>query len=241
MRPPLTLNAWLRYDHVRRLLRDLPHVRSVLELGPGAGAVAARLCERYDYVGVEPDPDACALARVRVGAAGEVLCGDDGVLPRSARFDLVCGFELLEHMEDDAAVLRRWRERVREGGFILLSVPAHARRFGPHDRLVGHYRRYDPEQLAELLRECGFARPVVLSCGFPLGYALETARNAIGRLARAEQTMAERTASSGRRLQPPQWLGPVTQAATAPFRLLQRPFARTGLGTGLVVLAQRAG
>jgi SAM-dependent methyltransferase len=241
VRPPLTLNAWLRYDHVRRLLRDLPNVRSVLELGPGAGAVAARLAERYEYVGVEPDPDACLLAQVRVGGRGEVLCGDEGILPRSARFDLVCGFELLEHIEDDAAVLRLWRERVREGGFLLLSVPAHARRFGPHDRLVGHYRRYDPTALAQLLSEAGFAQPVVLSFGFPLGYALEAARNVIGRLARSERTMEERTASSGRRLQPPPWLGPLTQAATAPFRVLQRPFARTGLGTGLVVLAQRAG
>jgi SAM-dependent methyltransferase len=241
MKPPLTLNAWLRWDHVRRLLRDLPDVRSVLELGPGAGAVAARLCERFDYVGVEPDPDACELARARVGAAGEVLCGDDSVLPRSARFDLVCGFELLEHMEDDAAAVRRWRERLRDGGFLLLSVPAHQRRFGPHDRLVGHYRRYDPAALAALLRECGFASPVVLSCGFPLGYALEVARNAIGRRAREERTMEERTASSGRRLQPPAWLGPATQALTAPFRLVQRPFAHTGLGTGLVVLAQRVG
>ena len=49
--------------------------------------------------------------------------------------------------------------------------------------------------------------------------------------------MAERTAASGRLLQPAsQARGAATRYGTAPFRLLQRGF--TGTGTGLVVLAR---
>ena len=236
MRPPLPLNAWLRYDLAAHLLRRADGVRSVLEVGPGEGAIGARLAERYDYVGVEPDERACARANERTG--GRVVCGDTGSLPRDATFDLVCAFEVLEHIADDGAMVRELRGRVRDGGWLLLSVPAHQRRYAAHDRMVGHYRRYDPAAIAALLERNGFASPVVLASGFPLGYLLEAARNVIGRLHGERGTPEERTAMSGRALQPPAWLGAVTAAVTAPFRLLQRPFARTGWGTGLVVLAR---
>ncbi|HSP72082.1 MAG TPA: methyltransferase domain-containing protein [Gaiellaceae bacterium] len=244
MKPPLPLNAWMRYDLVRLILRTLgPEVSSVLEIGAGEGAVGARLASRFDYVGLERDPAACARAqaRLREVGRGRMLCGDLGVLAPDARFDLVCSFEVLEHIEDDAAALAEWRGRVREGGWLLLSAPAHQRRFGPHDRIVGHYRRYDPDRLALLLAESGYADPVVLTCGFPFGYALEVGRNAIGRLAASHGngSMDEQTAASGRWLQPPDWIGWLTAGVAAPFRLLQRPFARTALGTGVVALARR--
>lgn len=237
--PALPLNAWLRYDLARLLLRRIePQVADVLEVGPGAGAIGVRLARRFRYVGVEPDRESYERARARLAGLGDVRCGDVAALRPDERFDLVCGFEVLEHIEDDSRALREWRGLLRDGGWILLSVPAHERRFGPHDRIVGHYRRYDPAALAALLEANGFADPVVLSCGFPFGYALEFARNLIGRVHRPAPTMDEQTGASGRWLQPPQWIGWATRALTAPFRLVQRPFARTGLGTGLVVLAQ---
>jgi SAM-dependent methyltransferase len=237
--PALPLNAWMRWDHVQRLLPTLD-VRSVLEIGAGGGAVAVRLAQRYDYVGLEPDEQSFALAERRLGGRGRMVCGDVSALEPDARFDLVCAFEVLEHMEDDGAALREWRGRLRNGGWLLLSMPAHQRRFGPHDRIVGHCRRYDPDQIAELLVRNGYSDPLVLSCGFPFGYALEVGRNLISRFASGHASLdaAEQTAASGRWLQPPEWSGWLTAAIAAPWRVLQRPFARTGLGTGLVVLAQ---
>jgi SAM-dependent methyltransferase len=225
--PPLTPTAWLRWDVVRRLLDGLKDVERVLEVGAGEGALGARLAQRYDYVGVEPDPVSRARARGRVGPILEAL-------PHES-FDLLCAFEVLEHVEDDDAELRSWRDRLRPGGWLLLSVPAHEKRFGPADRRVGHFRRYEPDGLAALLTETGFESPRLVTYGFPLGYALEAARHLLAR--RGE---GEGTAGSGRWLQPSDRLGWATRLGTAPFRLLQRPFAGTRLGTGLVALARRA-
>ena len=238
MKPPLPLNAWLRLDAADRVLRRLP-VRRVLEVGAGEGGIGARLAERYDYVAVEPDRLAYERASERLEGLGEVMLGDTSALNGHREFDVVCAFEVLEHIEDDLSILCQWRERVRPGGWILLSVPAHEQRFAAHDRMVGHFRRYDPYQLASLLVQAGFVCPEVHACSFPLGYALEAARNTIGRLAKPPSTMAEQTAESGRKLQPPAWLGPATRAFTLPFRVLQRPFAQTGWGTGLVAVARR--
>ena len=94
--------------------------------------------------------------------------------------------------------------------------------------------------MASLLLETGFKEPEIWLYGFPLGYALEAARSILGRMSRKDgSTIAERTAASGRWKQPPNWLAPLTQAATLPFRVIQRPFLRTRLGTGLFAVAQR--
>ena len=58
---PLTPNAWLRYDVITRVLPA--GVRDVLEVGCGQGALGARLAQRYQYVGLEPDPVSWAVAR----------------------------------------------------------------------------------------------------------------------------------------------------------------------------------
>jgi SAM-dependent methyltransferase len=243
MKPPLTPNAWLRFDVVALELGRLPDVRRVLEVGAGGGAVGARLARRYDYVGLEPDPVSFSVAEQRLTGAGTIINGDISALGADATFDLVCAFEVLEHIEDDEKALRQWRERLRPGGHLMLSVPAHQRRFGPADEGAGHYRRYGRAQLVELLDGAGF-EPIAVRCyGFPLGYLLEWARNLLARRREDAQPadMEERTASSGRLFQPTDRLAWVTWLATLPFRLLQRAFGETDLGTGFVVRARRRG
>ena len=143
--PPLAPRAWLRWDLVQRQVRALAPA-TCLELGCGQGAVGTRLARMCDYLGVEPDPTSFAVAGPRITAAGgRVLRGDiDAVTPGSF-FDLVCAFEVLEHLPDDVGALARWGRAVAPGGHLLLSVPAWQDRFGPWDEMVGHLRRYAPD------------------------------------------------------------------------------------------------
>lgn len=235
--PPLTPNAWLRWDAVSPLLPDGVH--DVLEVGCGQGAFGVRLAQRYpSYVGLEPDTRACDVARARHAAAGGrgVVVGADLTgLPADQRFDLLCAFEVIEHIENDVDALRAWVNRLRPGGTLLLSTPAFAGRFAAADVMVGHFRRYDPSVLAGLLRDAGLEQVEVQQFGGPLGYLLETGRNWIGRrrLARGgAASRAEATAGSGRLLQPSRRQARLTELGTLPFRLLQR--AVPGHGPGLV-------
>jgi SAM-dependent methyltransferase len=154
-------------------------------------------------------------------------------------FDIVCAFEVLEHLEDDSGALASWLEHLRPGGWALVSVPHGRHRFGPQDEWVGHLRRYDRADLAHLLVKAGLGQLEIVSYGFPLGNALEAARDALARRQSAKSSLKERTAASGRWLQPPTWTGSATRAVTFPFRLAQRPFANASLGTGLVARARR--
>lgn len=240
--PPLSFNGSLRYDVVEGLLPD--GIREVLEIGCGRGAMGARLASRYLYTGIEPDAISCAAAREEIARAGNsavVYHGDISQIPADARFDLVCAFEVIEHIADDRAALTSWVSHVRPGGWLLLSTPAYQHRFGAADRKVGHYRRYDPRTLVARLAETGLADVRVLHYGGVLGYALEAGRNLIARLPEPRQTevsVARRSAGSGRWLQPKSALtGLFIRLSTAPFRWLQR--AMPDRGPGLIAIGRR--
>ena len=233
--PPLTPYARLRWDVVSRLVaRALPEPGSrVLEIGCGQGAVGVRLATRHRYTGVELDGASVAVARERAtGLDARLVHGPLSTLDDDG-FDLVCAFEVIEHIDDDAAALAEWAGRLRPGGTLLLSTPAWPSRYGAMDAAVGHYRRYEPDALAGLLTAAGLVDVGTRLYGAPLGYALEAVRNRIA--ARdpdvLEEAVADRTARSGRLFQPSTVVqGAVIAAGTWPFRMVQRAFPRTGPG-----------
>lgn len=239
MNPPLTLGGWLRYDLIRRQLNQLSGVRSILEVGAGQGAVGARLSRRYDYTAVEPDEASFNIAARRLADRGRVLHGDVSALDPDARFDLVCAFEVLEHIEDDTEALRQWRRHIRPNGYLYISVPAFEKRYTVTDEWVGHYRRYEPRALAQVLEEQGLLVSSMLTYGFPLGNVLEWVRRRIIGMRQPQASLTERSLASGRWLQPPETLTIVTAAAALPFRWFQRPFLRTNKGIGLLALARQ--
>lgn len=100
--------------------------KKVLEVGPASGYITAALRERGCRVTcVEKDPEAAEKAaqfaeRMIVADIEEMdfwqaFCED--------RFDVVMFGDVLEHLLDPAAVLRRAREYLAAGGYVLASVP----------------------------------------------------------------------------------------------------------------------
>lgn len=236
--PELTVSAWLRFGSIRRGL-ETAHPKKILEVGAGEGALGAWLARRFDYLGVEPDDASrgVAVSRLRAVGRGE-MCR---ALPDAgARFDVVCAFEVLEHIREDAVALRSWRERLEPRGHLLVSVPAHASRYGISDRYVGHFRRYDRAVLQQLLEKEGFEIVAWRSYGAGLGHALDGIRNLLLSRRAASGSAAEGTALSGRLFQPQSraraWLN---YLIALPFRVLQQPFGFTDIGIGYVVLARR--
>jgi SAM-dependent methyltransferase len=236
--------ATLRWSVVSRVLAQLAP-RRVLEVGCGQGGFGARIAARpglTQYVGVEPDEQSWALARDRIAPLGaDVRLGTSDLIGAHEQFDLVCAFEVIEHLEDDRGALADWATHLEPGGTVLVSVPADPDRFGPMDSLVGHYRRYTAGQLEATLRAGGCQQVTVSAYGWPLGYALEAVRNRIaarrtGDTTVAEDGMQQRSATSGRLLQPRNLAGRAVRVGAAPFALVQHWRPKTG--TGLVAWGQ---
>ncbi|MFM7070093.1 MAG: class I SAM-dependent methyltransferase, partial [Actinomycetes bacterium] len=244
--PPLSLNAWLRWDLVAPVIESVP-VGRVLEIGPGRGAVAVRLAELgHEYVGVEMADDTRALTSELLAARGlhGRLCASFDELGPDERFDLVCSFEVIEHIDDDDAALKVWVDRLAPGGMFVLSTPADPARYGPWDELAGHFRRYADDDVADMVRRAGLIDVHVRRYGGIGGDVLEFARNLIARVsARGRSTpsdgddMRTRTERSSSLLQPGSRLGACTRLLSAPARIVQRRTPRRGPG---IVLTARS-
>ena len=69
-------------------------------------------------------------------------------LPGSVEpFDAVLALDVIEHLDDDAAAVRRLGALARPGGVVIVSVPALPEFFTEFDSIQGHRRRYLPETL----------------------------------------------------------------------------------------------
>jgi len=64
---------------------------------------------------------------------------------------------VLEHIKDDDAFLKRFRAKLKEGGGLLVYVPAFNSLWTSLDDKLKHYRRYRRPELERLARAAGFS------------------------------------------------------------------------------------
>jgi SAM-dependent methyltransferase len=69
--------------------------------------------------------------------------------------DLVLLMDVLEHVDDDAALLSAYAAKVGPDTLFLITVPAHQWLWSEHDVFLEHRRRYSVEQLEAVVRRTG--------------------------------------------------------------------------------------
>jgi SAM-dependent methyltransferase len=121
--------AWLpAVPDVDQRLRSAPPAR-VLDLGCGLGASSVALARAYPratVLGVDLDTASVAHARAAAAEAGvadrvSFVVGDAARPAQAASFDLITVFEALHDMGDPVGALRTARDRLAEGGSVLVA------------------------------------------------------------------------------------------------------------------------
>jgi SAM-dependent methyltransferase len=213
---------------------------SFLEMGAGTGHMTRVFVERGFY-GACYDLGADSRELMRRNLADvsrQVRVVDDAAQLDAGSFDYLLAFEVLEHIDDDGAALREWLTYLRPGGRVLLTVPAHARKFGRSDELVGHLRRYEKAQLSALLVGAGIERISIVNYGFPL---TELTRRLSNRLVQNDRSYDKMTPEQ-RSIRSAQTRPRIIDRALSltgsrafiPFCTVQRWFYRWDLGDGYV-------
>lgn len=133
----------------------------VLEVGCGIGNFTELLLDREAVIAV--DANTACLDRLRSRYARQpnlhvsrADVGDPGFLELARyRPDSCVCLNVLEHVEDDRAALSHMAATLTPGGVIILLVPAFPALYGPIDRNLGHYRRYNRESIHVLVQAAG--------------------------------------------------------------------------------------
>ncbi len=140
---PQRFNTW---PVIEALAAEAPRR---LEVGPG---MRPRLpLQGTHFVDISPPALACLAQR-----GGLTTTAPISALPFADNsFDLVCALDIIEHVDDDLGALRELTRVAAPGATVLLSTPLHPEYWTPFDDLVGHRRRYRPEELSRLLADHG--------------------------------------------------------------------------------------
>jgi SAM-dependent methyltransferase len=168
---------------VLRKLVPRPEGVRLLEAGCGTGGNLAML-EAFGQVSAfEPDAGARELARRKSSVPVS-----DGRLPADVpfaeqSFDLVVALDVLEHLDEDVASLRALRDRLRPGGWILVTVPAFSFLWSGHDVVHHHKRRYRKKELIRVAEQAGLSPVTVTYFNtllFPVILVVRVVKNLLG-------------------------------------------------------------
>ena len=199
--------------------------RRLLEIGSNVGlflSVAEK--QGWDATGIEPSHWAVSQGRERFGVQLEQGT-IESLDPLGTRADVVAMFDVLEHLTDPAAALRRIRPIIRDGGLLALTT---VNVDGLHGRLRqgkwpwfirSHLHYFRPPTLIKMLEDAGF-RTIewkVVPRSFHLSYLLHRAAGTFP----GSEMLTAATRLADPRL-PVGWIGDVALVIARPTRI-RRP------------------
>jgi SAM-dependent methyltransferase len=133
---------------------------SAFDIGCGTGSVLSTLeSAGLRAVGIDMHLDGLRYARGRTGAI--LFQGAVTNLPFTGRFDVATCCDVIEHADDDRAILSQAAKILKPDGVLIVTVPADPDLWSPFDDASGHKRRYTRETLDAALRDAGL-RPVFI-------------------------------------------------------------------------------
>ena len=105
--------------------------------------------------------------------------------------DLVLMMDVLEHVEDDLALLKEYVAKAQNGTQFIVTLPAFQFLWSEHDVFLGHYRRYTISEVVDLMRRAGLVveqRAYYFGLVFPLAFIARMTSRLFGRRSNAPQS-----------------------------------------------------
>jgi 2-polyprenyl-3-methyl-5-hydroxy-6-metoxy-1,4-benzoquinol methylase len=155
-----TFNRW-QFDALNRSAQG-----QILEIGSGTGNISALLLENHSHVSLSDlRPEYCHLLQSKFsnnphfkGVYELDLSINDFDLKYAElleKFDTVIASNVIEHISPDTLAVRNAKALLRNGGRLIVLVPAGQWLYNSLDKELGHYKRYSKKKLKALLESAG--------------------------------------------------------------------------------------
>lgn len=140
------------FDTVKKLSGNREFSRDVLEFGAGIGTLAniwhSTNNEKPECLEIDDN-----LRNILFNRGFHTHKDIDFV---HKKFDIIYTSNVLEHIEDDVATLKKLKSKIKIGGTLAVYVPAFPCLYSELDSSIGHYRRYQKRELIKKLKSVGF-------------------------------------------------------------------------------------
>ncbi|MEZ4659944.1 MAG: class I SAM-dependent methyltransferase [Caldilineaceae bacterium] len=146
--------AILKYLDAEMAPRRAGAERLVLDMGIGAGNMAHHLAHYGRVIGLDNNPRPLGVTRDRGLEALQSL-GERTPFGDNA-FDLVALLDTVEHIPDDMSVFGEALRILKQGGKLVVTVPAFQWLWSYNDDINEHQRRYTAPELQQKLESTGF-------------------------------------------------------------------------------------
>lgn len=138
------------------LLKNLDmKFESILDAGCGTGQNLLFLKKFCPCYGCDIVKQALEFCRSN-GLKNLVRCDVGNMSFRDEKFDIITSLDVLEHIEDPEKVLVEFKRILKRNGKAIITVPAFKFLWSQHDEALSHLRRYEKQDLIELVTEAGF-------------------------------------------------------------------------------------
>ncbi len=120
----------------------------ILNAGVATGATSEMLNTYGEVTSLEYDKDCCDFLELKTSI--KPVHGSLTELPfHDQEFDLVCAFDVIEHIEDDVLACQEIARVLKSDGMYFITVPAFKFLWSNHDVINHHFRRYTRRTLHE--------------------------------------------------------------------------------------------
>lgn len=169
--------------NMRQFIQNPPYLQAkgkrLLDVGCGTGKfMLAAQALGFDVYGVDFDTEQIALARLHglTNVSAQDFFSFLGTT--TDRFDVVTGFEVIEHFDNPKTFLELAYRVLKPGGFLALTTPnrcGFVHKNAPSDFPFHHLTRWDKHSLGSFVKAAGFSGVSVRE-EIPVDYVLSKFR-----------------------------------------------------------------
>jgi SAM-dependent methyltransferase len=156
-----------RWKNLRKIVQKWVKGNKILDAGCGTGHLTLDLLYHgYEVTAIDSSPDLIRIVENVVERYGfslntSVSLVEDCTTLGKDSFDGVICLDVLEHVKDDTKALSAFHSLLKDSGQLIISVPALKSLYGKRDLKIGHFRRYNKEELIRKLTDTGFRIQVI--------------------------------------------------------------------------------
>lgn len=142
--------------YILKEIRSTKKKLKILDIGAGPGSVLGDLIGKASLTALDINKE--SLAIIKKKGVENLIQADFTQFNTFKRnfYDIVVASDIIEHIKDDLLALQKVNLMLKKKGVFIIHVPANQKLFSYWDTALGHYRRYDLDELIVLLKSTGY-------------------------------------------------------------------------------------